>query len=55
MDTPHVPQGTEPSSKKPVIGVLLIHGLNGSRRDLEELELALQDHGMVTDNMLLPM
>ena len=54
MDTPHVPQGTEPSSKKPVIGVLLIHGLNGSRRDLEELELALQDHGMVTDNMLLP-
>jgi carboxylesterase len=54
METHHAPQGTAPSSKKPVIGVLLIHGLNGSRRDLEELELVLQDRGMVTDNMLLP-
>src|SRR5260370_5227528 len=54
MDRPHGPEGKEHSSKKPVIGVLLIHGLNGSRRDLEELELALQDHGIVTDNMLLP-
>lgn len=54
METSHAQQGTAHSSKKPVIGVLLIHGLNGSRRDLEELELVLQDCGMVTDNMLLP-
>ncbi|TMD68375.1 MAG: alpha/beta fold hydrolase [Chloroflexi bacterium] len=54
METPHAAQDTAPSSKIPVIGVLLIHGLNGSRRDFEELELVLQDRGMVTDNMLLP-
>ena len=42
------------SSKKPTIGVLLVHGLNGGLRDMEELERALQDRGMVTNNMLLP-
>ncbi len=25
------------------IGVLLVHGLNGSRRDMAELEMELQD------------
>lgn len=54
METSHVSRGTTQSSEKPVIGVLLVHGLNGSRRDLEELEMMLQDRGMVTNNMLLP-
>jgi carboxylesterase len=39
---------------QPVIGVLLVHGMNGSRRDLAELEIILQELGMITHNMLLP-
>ena len=54
MDTPHTSHDTSHSSNKPLIGVLLVHGLNGSRRDLEELEMVLQDRGMLTRNMLLP-
>ena len=50
----HVSQGATQQAEKPVIGVLLVHGLNGSRKDMEELEMALQDGGMVTNNMLLP-
>ena len=42
------------AGRQPVIGVLLVHGMNGSRHDLAELELALQELGMVTHNMLLP-
>ncbi len=38
----------------PVVGVLLVHGLNGSRSDMAELEMVLQDHGYLTNNMLLP-
>src|SRR5712691_1706326 len=45
---------TSHTSQQPVIGVLLVHGLNGSRRDLAELETVLQDHGILTTNMLLP-
>jgi hypothetical protein len=29
------------SSKQPVVGVLLVHGLNGSRHDLGEMEAFL--------------
>ncbi|HLQ30475.1 MAG TPA: alpha/beta fold hydrolase [Ktedonobacteraceae bacterium] len=48
-------QGTSPhATQSPVIGVLLVHGLNGSRRDLAELETVLQERGMITSNMLLP-
>jgi carboxylesterase len=36
------------------IGVLLVHGLNGSRRDMAELEMILQDHGIITSNIVLP-
>ncbi len=54
METSHVSRGTTKPAEKPVIGVLLVHGLNGSRSDLAELELILQDRGMVTNNMLLP-
>jgi carboxylesterase len=39
---------------KPVIGVLLVHGLNGSRSDFREMETKLRARGMVVVNMLLP-
>lgn len=39
---------------QPIIGVLLVHGLNGSTVDMAELQDILQAHGMVTVNMLLP-
>src|SRR6266516_5543747 len=54
MDTPPASHGTTHSLNKPVVGVLLVHGFNGSRRDLAQLEMVLQDRGMLTNNMLLP-
>src|SRR5579884_3145868 len=33
--------------EQPIIGVLLVHGLNGSRRDMAELTAVLQSHGMI--------
>ena len=54
METSHTSHGTSQSTKQPLIGVLLVHGLNGSRRDFAELEVVLQDRGMLTHNMLLP-
>ena len=39
---------------KPVIGVLLVHGLNGSKNDFAEMETLLRSHGMVVVNTLLP-
>ena len=42
------------SPAKPVIGVLLVHGLNGSRTDFAEMEALLLARGMVVVNMLLP-
>ncbi|HZR41494.1 MAG TPA: alpha/beta fold hydrolase [Ktedonobacteraceae bacterium] len=44
-------QGAE---REPVVGVLLVHGLNGNRGDMEELAVLLASHGMITENMLLP-
>lgn len=41
-------------STQPVIGVLLVHGLNGSTSDMAELHDVLRSHGIVTKNMLLP-
>ena len=38
----------------PVIGVLLVHGLNGDRSDFSEMEQFLQARGMIAVNMLLP-
>ena len=54
MTTPEMPQHTSSAANQPVIGVLLVHGLNGSRRDLAEMEEFLQARGMLTHNMLLP-
>lgn len=36
------------------VGILLVHGLNGDRSDMAELESILQDAGYLTNNMLLP-
>jgi len=54
MTTSETSQHTHSSSKQPVIGVLLVHGFNGTKQDLADLETILQDHGMVTHNMILP-
>ncbi|HLZ61078.1 MAG TPA: alpha/beta fold hydrolase [Ktedonosporobacter sp.] len=43
------------SEQKPAVtGALMIHGLNGSRHDLAEMEALLQARGLLTNNMLLP-
>src|ERR1700730_12909253 len=44
----------EPIATNPVIGVLLVHGLNGSRKDFAEMEMLLLARGIVAVNMLLP-
>ncbi|HLX58211.1 MAG TPA: alpha/beta fold hydrolase [Ktedonobacteraceae bacterium] len=49
----HDPQpATSPT--QPAIGVLLVHGLNGSRSDFAEMETLLRSRDMVVVNMLLP-
>lgn len=45
---------TQTQAAKPVIGVLLVHGFNGSKRDFAEMEMLLQQQGMITHNMVLP-
>lgn len=59
MSTPDVspeelPGHPIPARKQPLIGVLLIHGLNGSRHDMRELAELLRSHGMIAENILLP-
>lgn len=54
MTTFQTQQSSSQDEKRPVIGVLLVHGFNGSRNDLAELEAYLQGCGMLTENMLLP-
>src|SRR5579863_4432569 len=55
MTTPQMPQQSSSEfSQSPIVGVLLIHGLNGSLHDMEELADFLASHGMITVNMLLP-
>lgn len=45
---------TPENSQAPTVGVLLIHGLNGSLHDMEELADFLASRGMIAENMLLP-
>lgn len=45
---------SEQHTSKPVIGVLLVHGFNGSKHDMAEMETMLQRRGMITHNMVLP-
>jgi carboxylesterase len=47
-------QSVDRNDNNPRIGVLLVHGLNGSTHDMEELAAHLAAHGMVTENILLP-
>jgi carboxylesterase len=49
----YVPEVSQQSASSKV-GVLLIHGLKGSLRDLHEFEIALSKHNLVTRNILLP-
>jgi carboxylesterase len=51
--TPESGQNTSPTPKVGV-GVLLVHGLNGSRHDLQDLADLLTAEGMLAENMLLP-
>jgi carboxylesterase len=39
---------------RPRIGVLLVHGFNGSQKDFAEVEARLLERGMIVVNMLLP-
>jgi carboxylesterase len=54
MYTPEKPHIQSNPSKESSIGVLLIHGLNGHKEDMAEMETYLQEKGMITTNMLLP-
>ena len=42
------------SNTKLKVGVMLVHGLNGSKRDMQELNDLFYAQGMVTENILLP-
>jgi len=53
-ETEPVPQKNQRISQKPKVGVLLVHGLNGSRHDMQELSDLFYAQGMVTENILLP-
>src|SRR5579859_1502113 len=54
MNTSEITSTIGSTTKKPVIGVLLVHGLNGNRHDMEELAAFLRTYGMITENILLP-
>jgi carboxylesterase len=40
--------------RDPVVGVLLVHGLNGSLHDMAEVRQMLISHGILAESMLLP-
>ncbi len=54
MTTSQTQHGSPDPASKPVIGVLLVHGFNGTQDDMIELEQHLREHGMLAVNMLLP-
>ncbi len=54
MTTSPIQYETQTNSTQPVIGVLLVHGLNGSTGDMAELEEIFQKQGFIAKNMLLP-
>jgi hypothetical protein len=47
-------EGASRAGKPPLVGVLLIHGLNGNPSDLAEMATVLQTHDIVTTTMRLP-
>ena len=54
MLTPQTQHSACTNPIQPIIGVLLVHGLNGNTGDMAELQDVLQAHGIITKNMLLP-
>lgn len=54
MDISPLQYSLRTNSTQPIVGVLLVHGLNGSTSDMAELEEVFQKHGIITKNMLLP-
>src|SRR5215471_16583824 len=54
MKTSPIQYGTQTSSTQPVIGVLLVHGLNGNLSDMADLEEIFLKQGFIAKNMLLP-
>ena len=50
----HTSSNSSHMKQHPRIGVLLVHGLNGSKRDMEELTAAFLEQGVVAENILLP-
>ena len=54
MTTQPEPGGFAPSAGVAKAGVLLVHGLNGSVKDMVEVEEVLRKNGLVTRNLLLP-
>lgn len=47
-------RNTDSQVETPTAGVLLIHGLYGSLRDMAEIEVVLRKHKLITRNLLLP-
>ena len=41
-------------ARNPSVGVLLVHGLNGSRRDMAQLAHFIAEQGFIAENILLP-
>jgi carboxylesterase len=54
MIIPQTQHSADTNSIQPIIGVLLVHGLNGNTGDMAELQDVLLAHGIITRNMLLP-
>src|SRR5215469_18273929 len=54
MTTSPIQYEMQINSTRPVIGVLLVHGLNGTTGDMSELEEIFQKQGYIAKNMLLP-
>jgi carboxylesterase len=54
MTTQSQAGGQAAPAKRAQAGVLLVHGLNGSARDMVEIEDMLRRNGLVTRNLLLP-
>lgn len=54
MTTSPIQYEMQPNSTRPVVGVLLVHGLNGTTGDMSELEEIFQKQGFIAKNMLLP-
>ena|SRR5437764_6553300 len=53
-EPPEILHRPEQEREGPRVGVLLVHGLNGNRGDMEEIAELVAERGMTAENMLLP-